>query len=266
MSSRGSAAPTCGASSSCSPMPELAGLLLDHRHGRLPRLPRHRLRGRRLGAQHAGGGVGGARRPALCSCTLRASATTRRCWRSRTPSTWSSCWLGAQRQIWLKGITVYERSLAEAPLLAALGAEPPAPPPRAGANAPSPPPEPPPPPPTSAAAAAPTFCPTAMLADQEIRSTIQPRAAASRASSVLRTRGRGTHTATLLVGDFLYALAQRVLLHGDPRLFGHHGDAGHPAKPRDGPIRCPWFRIKRHRAAPSRWCTRLFVPPQRTSG
>ena len=89
---------------------------------------------------------------------------------------------GAQRQIWLKRITVYERSLAEAGLLAPQPPEPPAPPPLPGANAPSPPPEPPPPPPPTLDSAPPTFCPTRCSPTRRFTSP-SPRAAASRASS-----------------------------------------------------------------------------------
>ena len=98
---------------------------------------------------------------------------------------------GAQRQIWLKRITVYERSLAEAGLLAPQPPEPPAPPPLPG--------------PTRrrrrpsrrrrrrrrSTAAPPTFCPTRCSPTRRFTAP-SPRAAASRASSAANAWARAT--------------------------------------------------------------------------
>ena len=113
---------------------------------------------------------------------------------------------GAQRQIWLKRITVYERSLAEAGLLAP---QPPEPPDAAAAaricefaNAPSPPPEPPPPPPPALDCSAANFLPGQMLADQEVVDTFLEGCGLTRVECCERV-GEG-HLRSLLAGDFLY--------------------------------------------------------------
>ena len=109
---------------------------------------------------------------------------------------------GAQRQIWLKRITVYERSLAEAGLLAPQPPEPPAPPPLPG--------------PTRRRrrpsrcrrrhrqldCSAANFLPGQMLADQEVVDTFLEGCGLTRVECCERV-GEG-HLRSLLAGDFLY--------------------------------------------------------------
>ena len=142
---------------------------------------------------------------------------------------------GAQRQIWLKRITVYERLLAEAGLLAPQPPEPPAPPPLPGANAPSPPPEPPPPPPPALDCSAANFLPNQMLADQEIYITIPEGCGLTRVECCERvaraTSARCSPATFSTTASPTAAAARRSLPRAPPP-----SDAGHAAKPRDGPV------------------------------